>query len=108
MGELEADPGLFCEHWAPECKMMSRSRGKPFYIGGVYHTGPPAVRDENHVMGFPWLDGHLKARLRQSNKMGIKALTRCSQLHRQGKLFSLEHPHRSWLWYFRQAIELGK
>eukprot|EP00435_Cladocopium_sp_Y103_P018039 s52_g4.t1 len=39
------------EHHAPDCKSMSRARGKPFYIDGVRHEGPPALRDEYNVMG---------------------------------------------------------
>eukprot|EP00435_Cladocopium_sp_Y103_P030304 s2220_g7.t1 len=31
---------------------MSRARGRPFYIDGVRHEGPPALQDEYNVIGF--------------------------------------------------------
>ena len=31
------------EHHAPDCKTMSRARGRPFYIDGYRYEGPPAL-----------------------------------------------------------------
>ena len=46
------------EHHAPDCKTMSRSRGRPFQVNGVWMEGPPALRDERNVMGFHYLKGN--------------------------------------------------
>ena len=71
----EEDPDY--EHHAPDCKTMSRARGKPFYIGGKFHRGPPALRDERHVMGFPNLKGQDAVKVRQGNKMAHASIKRC-------------------------------
>ena len=95
------------EHHAPDCKTMSRSRGRPFQIGGRWMDGPPALRDEWNVMGFAYLRGANAVRVRQGNKMALRSVKRCSQLHAQGRFFSLEHPWRSWLWYMQPAANLA-
>lgn len=95
------------EHHAPDCKTMSRSRGRPFQIGGRWMDGPPALRDERNVMGFSHLRGANAVRVRQGNKMALRSVKRCGQLHAQGRFFSLEHPWRSWLWYMQPVINLA-
>ena len=51
---MENDPLLMAEHWAPECKLMSRARGRPITLAsGRVIKGPQPVRDMNHIMGFP-------------------------------------------------------
>ena len=71
--ELESDPLLKAEHWAPECKLMSRARGRPITLAsGRVIKGPQPVRDSKHIMGFPWLSGDMKARLRRSNAMALR------------------------------------
>ena len=69
--------------------------------------GPPALRDEWNVMGFAYLRGANAVRVRQGNKMALRSVKRCSQLHAQGRFFSLEHPWRSWLWYMQPVINLA-
>ena len=93
------------EHHAPDCKTMSRARGRPFYINGERHEGPPALRDEWHVMGFQHLRGY---HARQGNKMALRSFKCCSELHDAGKVFTLEHPWRSWLWYMKAAVDLAR
>ena len=45
------------EHWDPDCKLMSRARGKPIQLNsGRWIEGPKAVRSENihrDCPGFP-------------------------------------------------------
>ena len=101
----EEDPDY--EHHAPDCKTMSRARGKPFYINGKYHRGPPALRDERHVMGFPHLKGQDAVRVRQGNKMALASIKRCEELDDAGKYFTLEHPYRSFIWYMKATMELA-
>ena len=58
-------------------------------------------------MGFAWLKGEMKARLRRSNKLALLALRRCKMLYQKGHYFVLEHPARSWMWEFTLAKELS-
>eukprot|EP00435_Cladocopium_sp_Y103_P017142 s2265_g4.t1 len=95
------------EHHAPDCKTMSRARGKPFVIGGKRYKGPPALRDERHVMGFSNLKGADAVKVRQGNKMGLASAKRCRELYDDGKYFSLEHPYRSFYWHMKPVIELA-
>eukprot|EP00435_Cladocopium_sp_Y103_P039867 s1146_g10.t1 len=95
------------EHHAPVCKSMSRARGKPFYIDGVRHEGPPALRDEYYVMGYRNLRRYNAVLVRHGNKMALKSVARCKDLDDEGKDFSLEHPYRSWFWYMKATVELA-
>ena len=70
LDDLEAD----AEHHAPDCKTMSRARGRPFWIGNEWHRGPPAIRSEQHVMGFTNLKGPIAVKVRQSNKMALRSI----------------------------------
>ena len=101
----EAEPDY--EHYGPDCKTMSRARGKPYYIGGRRYEGPPPLRDERHVMGFPNLRGDDAVRVRQHNKMALTSISRCKKAHQDQRYFSLEHPWRSFIWYMRPMIELA-
>ena len=96
------------EHHAPDCKTMSRSRGRPFEVDGVWMDGPPALRDARNVMGFSHLKGNNAVRVRQGNKMALRSVKRCSELHARGRFFSLEHPWRSWLWYMAPVVALAE
>ena len=98
---LCSDPQLVSEHWAPECRLFSKARGRPITLrDGTVIKGPQPVRDRAHVMGFPWLSGEMKSRLRQSNNMALKALKRGEGAQRQHLYWTLEHPYGSWLWEF--------
>ena len=65
------------EHHVPDCKTMSRSRGRPCWLDGSWVQGPPAPRDERNVMGFSHLRGENAVRVRQDNKMALKSFKRC-------------------------------
>ena len=95
------------EHHAPDCKTMSRARGKPFYIGQHRYDGPPALRDEYNVMGFPSLRGSDAVKVRQGNRMALRSVKRCASLNENGRMFTLEHPYRSFLWYMKPTIDLA-
>ena len=70
---LESDPALAAEHWAPECKLFSRARGRPVTLpSGERIAGPQPVRDAYHVMGFPWVSQQMKIQLRRSNNMALE------------------------------------
>ena len=103
LDEEDAD----AEHHAPDCKTMSRARGRPFWIGNDYHLGPPVLRDERNVMGFKNLTGASAVKVRHGNKMALKSIARCRDRHQRGKMFSLEHPWNSFLWYMKATIELA-
>ncbi len=82
---------------------MSRGRGRPITLAsGQVIKGPQPVRDAAHVMGFSWLSSEMKARLRRSNAMVLRALKRgtCDErrIHH-----SVEHPWNSWMWEMHPA-----
>ena len=109
MESLTDDPWLYCEHWAPECRLFSKARGKPITLSdGRVITGPRPVRDARHVMGFSNLKGEMKARLRRSNSMALRALRRgeVTVKHRTPRHWTLEHPYGSWLWEFALVKKL--
>ena len=99
--ELENDELLAAEHWAPECRLFSRARGKPVKLpSGEVIQGPQPVRDAKHVMGFRWLSAEMKVQLRRSNKMALRGLKRAEENLSTKCVTTLEHPWGSWLWYF--------
>eukprot|EP00435_Cladocopium_sp_Y103_P023053 s2813_g5.t1 len=105
--ELENDPDLFAEHWAPCCKLFSRARGRQVTLdSGEVIPGPPAVRDAKHPMGYPWLGREMKQRLRHSNTMANRSFSRLRRAHEEERLATLEHPYNSWIWQWHQAREL--
>ena len=105
--DMENDEFLAAEHWAPECRLFSRARGRPVRLpDGEYIDGPQPVRDAKHVMGFPWLSAEMKVQLRRSNKMALRGLKRASQNKDNQCITTLEHPWGSWLWYFSMIAEL--
>ena len=104
---LESDPALVCEHWAPECKLFSRARGRPVQLpDGRTVAGPQALRDHHHVMGFPWASAQDKIKLRKSNNMALRGLKRGKGEFGRTRYLTLEHPYNSWLWYFSLIEEL--
>eukprot|EP00435_Cladocopium_sp_Y103_P027386 s51_g6.t1 len=104
--DLDATP-IDAEHHAPDCKTMSRARGRPFWLNGRWIKGPPALRDEKHVMGFPNLSGPYAVQVRQGNRMALRSVKRCKELHEAGRVFTLEHPWRSFFWYMKATVELA-
>lgn len=57
------------------CKLFSRTKGRPITLrSGRQIQGPHPVRDARHMMGFPWLKSEMKARVKRSNQMVLKAL----------------------------------
>ena len=59
-------------------------------------------------MGFSNLNGEMKARLRRSNSMALRALKRgeVTVKHRSPRHWTLEHPYGSWLWEFTLVKKL--
>eukprot|EP00435_Cladocopium_sp_Y103_P039228 s2703_g10.t1 len=109
LSRLMEDPDLVAEHWAPECKMFSRARGKPIKLrSGRVINGPQPVRDAKHLMGYPWLPPEVKARVRRSNTMVLKALRRAKAKRPDERrcFCTIEHPYRSWLWEFTLVKEM--
>lgn len=101
------DEFLEAEHWAPECRLFSKARGKPIVLSsGRRIAGPQPVRDHKHLMGFPWLSSEMKAKVRQSNSMALKALKR-GHAAKGRRYWTMEHPYGSWVWEFQlvQTLE---
>lgn len=106
---MEDDPLLRAEHWAPECKLMSRARGRPIVLAsGRTIKGPQPVRDHKHIMGFPWLSGEMKARLRRSNSMALRGLKRGGVCQSRRILHSVEHPWNSWMWEMKPSKDYSR
>eukprot|EP00435_Cladocopium_sp_Y103_P072729 s88_g41.t1 len=106
LNRLCADEFLEAEHWAPECKLFSRARGVPIRLeSGRTIPGPQPVRDSRHIMGYPWLPSHQKAKVRQANNMVLKSLKRGEEA-RGKRYWTMEHPWRSWAWEFHLAKAL--
>ena len=109
LSELEGDPALAAEHWAPECKLFSRARGKPVRLeDGTVLPGPQQVQDAYHVMGYPWVSPQMKIALRKSNNMALRGLKRAQGTFGQRRYVTVEHPYNSWLWYFSLIEELER
>ena len=89
------------EHHAPEYTTFSKARGHNT------REGPRALRDEQHVMGFPWLRGDEAVYVRHSNRMALRSIKRCEEVHDQGGAFTLEHPYMSWMWFMKPAMTLA-
>eukprot|EP00435_Cladocopium_sp_Y103_P059207 s283_g21.t1 len=107
LDELEEDPDLVCEHWAPSCRLFSQARGKPVKLPDCRTVpGPQPVRDKKHVMGVPWVNNRMKGELRQSNKMALRGLKRAKGPFGKKRFVTVEHPYNSWLWCFTLAEEL--
>ena len=105
--ELESDPHLGAEHWAPCCKLFSRARGRPVTLpSGEVVPGPQPVRDKNNLYGFRWLNTEMKKRLRHSNTMATRSISRLRTGDEEGRIATLEHPYNSWIWYWPSAEEL--
>lgn len=68
--------------------------------------GPQPVRDEKHVMGFPWLSAQTKIELRQSNSMALRGVRRAKSQFGASRFVTIERPYNSWLWYFNLVKEL--
>ena len=95
------------EHWGPDCKLMSRARGKPIQLpSGKWIDGPQAVRSEEYPMGFPNLRGRILHRVRQSNSMFMHALRRLEWRVKNWGFAVLEHPVNSLGFYFPLAVKL--
>ena len=106
---MERDPNLVAEHFAPCCKLFSKARGKPIRLAsGRWIQGPQPVRDEKHLMGYPWLGKEMKQRLRHSNSMALKSIKRLETANADRRLATLEHPYSSWLWYLRPVQGLNE
>ena len=104
--ELDAEEADVELH-APECKTFSKARGRPFWLGDTWHSGPPALRDAANVMGFSYLKGADAAKVRRGNRMALRSIKRCSDLMHKGGYFAFEHPYGSWVWYMKQMVELA-
>lgn len=57
-------------------------------------------------MGFPWLNREMKQRLRHSNTMANRSLSRLQVAAEEERFATAEHPYNSWMWCWRQAHTL--
>ena len=98
------DPSVAWEHWGPECKLMSRARGRPIWLpNGRCIAGPQAVRNKELPLGYPWLRGKMAERVSKSNSMAQHSLERLKWRVLNWGFCVIEHPLNSWLWEFPLA-----
>ena len=98
------DPAVAWEHWGPECKLMSRARGRPIVLpNGQRLAGPQPVRNKTYPLGFPWLRGRMAQRVERSNGMALHSLERLRWRVQNWGFCVIEHPQNSWLWSFPLA-----
>ena len=98
------DPSVAWEHWGPECKLMSRARGRPIWLpNGRCIAGPQAVRNKEFPLGYPWLRGKMAERVSKSNSMAQHSLERLKWRVLNWGFCVIEHPLNSWLWEFPLA-----
>lgn len=86
-------------HLGLPCGTCSRARERalPANLRGKCKA-PQPLRDENNLMGFPWLTGSNLAKVQSANQLyefAIRLLMICWEL---GTIPSIENPTRSWLW----------
>ena len=84
-------------HYGLPCGTCSRARERPL-PSRLGQSGPPPLRDADHLHGFPSLTGDNAAKVQQANKLYHKALRLLWMCHKHGTLVSIENPARSWLW----------
>ena len=91
------------QHWGPDCKLMSRARGKPIQLNsGGWIEGPKALRSDRYPLA-----PHIQARFRKSNAM-FRSSFRIFHLRlRNLGVAVIEHPVRSFGWNFPEAMELS-
>ena len=94
------DEKVLLEHWGPDCKLMSRARGRPIkFASGRWIEGPRAMRSDDYFLGLPGLPrlpGHAQARIRRSNDMFTFSLNRLKCRLESLGVAVLEHPFRSF------------
>ena len=95
------------EHWGPDCKLMSRARGRPIKLAsGRWIEGPRAMCSDDYPLGLPWLPGHAQVRIRRSNDMLIFSLNRLKRGLKSQGVTVIEHPVRTYGWQFPLALVL--
>lgn len=88
------------------CGTCSRARNKPLPKHLGTH-GPPPLRDQHHLEGFPALSGTNKAKVVAANRL-YKSAVVLLQLRFVLQCFvSIENPLNSWLWplLFQYVLE---
>ena len=90
----QADPEM--EHHSPESRTMCRARGAPYWVGDKRYDGPRALWGAHYVMGFSNLRGVDAITVREANKMALRSIYRCVELHANGRFFSFEQLMNSW------------
>lgn len=81
-------------HAAPPCGTASRARDRPL---GPDEHGPPKLRSEEYPLGFPWLQGHWKAKVQSANSIYIKLISFCLWLNSLQIFWSIENPGNSYV-----------
>ena len=81
-------------HFAPPCGTSSRARNmvKP----GQYN--PPPLRSTNEPDGMKNMPMQFRARVKSANRLYLITSKTVLTLHQRGIFWSVENPHRSFMW----------
>ena len=79
-------------HRVPNCATFSRAREIPI-VGVKYRPQP--LRDQSYPEGLPSLTRKQRVGVQKDTELADLAAINCLNVHRLGKLFSLEHTGRS-------------
>ena len=91
-------------HGAPPCGTASRARD---YAMDDTGWGPPPLRSESFPLGFPYLNGHWKAKVLSANAIYVGMAAFCFFLTSLGITWSIENPATSYMWYIEDYKHLA-
>ena len=91
-------------HLGLPCGTCSRAREKPLPKKLGNRMGPPPLRDADHLMGFPDLQGANLHKVSAANSLYKAAITLLQLCFTLQCLVSIENPARSWLWALLAAL----
>ena len=96
-----------CVHMGPPCGTCSRARGIPMADGS---PGPPILRNEQYLLGVPWLGDTDRIKVDAANTLYAKMGSFIEWLDQRDVAWVVENPTNSFLWqleFFEYAVSHG-
>lgn len=92
---------IFFTWMGPPCGTCSRAREIPLTQKQILAGAPQPcpLRSAEYPLGFPWLSGIDKKKVDIANQIYIFCLDYIDKCLAEGRLFAIENPRGSWLWY---------
>ena len=98
---------IACIHMGPPCGTCSRARGTPLADGS---PGPPIRRNEQYLLGVPWLGDTDRLKVEAANTLYAKMGSFIEWLDQRNIAWVVENPTNSYLWqleFFEYAVSRG-